>query len=572
MLERDPEPSAAARAPRRDVAVIQLVDDTALTRRAIRSILEPAGFSVHEAASGTEALDLAPVLRPDLIMLDIELPDIGGLEVARRLKEADTTSRIPVIHLSATRVSGDDLARGLDAGADAYLAHPVDPEVLLSTIRALLRMKSTVERITALQALTAALSSARTPAQVADALLDEGLFAASAVAGVLATISPDGAWLDIVKTSPEWPAVLSGEDARVSMSLPAPLSICAWIGGPLWIASRAAFEADYPHLHAPDLGAVACLPLAFGERISGAVGFSFPSARPFNDVNRSFLFTIATECAHALERINLHEAELRAREQAERATLLEREARVEQGRVEAALRLSIRAREDTLAIVSHDLRNPLSAVMMNADLANARLSAGKPERAGEAIDAILVASERMNTLISDLLDAASIESGHFSLHVEPSPIHEVIDEIVAMLGPVAGRKSIALRGEVTGRPVADCDRKRVLQVLSNLVGNAIKFTPAAGTITVRAAILGERVEIAVSDVGPGIAPEQLPHLFDRYWKGHARDRDGAGLGLFIVKGIVESHGGSVIVDSQLGRGTDFSFSLPAHAIAVGEGG
>ena len=214
MLSRDPDPPAAARAPRREAPVIQLVDDTALTRRTIRGVLERGGFVVHEAASGGEALELAPVLRPDLIMLDIELPDIGGLEVARRLKERDATSRIPVIHLSATRVSGDDLVRGLDAGADAYLAHPVDPDVLLSTIRALLRMKSTVERVAALQALTAALSSAHTPAQVAAALLDEGLFAAAAVAGVLATTSEDGAWLDIVATSLEatgggWTSVMA---------------------------------------------------------------------------------------------------------------------------------------------------------------------------------------------------------------------------------------------------------------------------------------------------------------------------------------------------------------------------
>ena len=169
------------------------------------------------------------------------------------------------------------------------------------------------------------------------------------------------------------------------MATPAPLSICAWVGAPVWIASQAALEADYPHLAAFDLGAVACLPLSFDGRVRGAVGFSFAAARPFSEVSRSFLaLTIATECAHpALERIRLHEAELRARQDAERAALQEHEARLEQGRVEAALRLSIRAREDMLAIVSHDLRNPLSSVMMNADLSKEHPREG-PARAAPA--------------------------------------------------------------------------------------------------------------------------------------------------------------------------------------------
>jgi signal transduction histidine kinase/CheY-like chemotaxis protein len=555
---------------RRDVPVIQVVDDAALTRRAIRGILERAGFEVHEAATGGEALALAPALRPDLIMLDIELPDIGGLEVARHLKELDTTSRIPVIHLSATRVSGHDLVRGLDAGADAYLVHPVDEEVLLSTIRALLRIKSTVERVAALQALTAALSSATTPLQIAEALLGAGLLAAGADGCVLATASTDGAWLDVVGASPAWPIVLSGNQARVSLTTPAPLSICAWTGEPLWIASRASLAADYPHLAGPELAsraslaAVACLPLTFDACVRGAVGFSFASERPFGDVTRSFLLTIATECAHALERIHLHEAERRARQDAERAAVHEREARLAQGRVEAALRVSIRAREDMLAIVSHDLRNPLSAVMMNADLSKSRLAAGKLDRAIEGMDAILVSAERMNTLINDLLDAASIESGLFTLHLEPCPLDDLVNEVLDMLQHLAAQRTIALRGMITGRPVAVCDRKRVLQILSNLVGNAIKFTPVAGTVVVRAAIVGDHVDVIVSDSGPGITDENLPHLFDRYWKGHARDSGGAGLGLFIVKGLVEAHGGHVAVTSQPGKGTDFSFSLPAH--------
>ena len=542
-----------------------------MTRDLVRGILERGGFSVHEAVTGGQALTLASTLRPDLIILDIELPDIGGLEVARRLKERDPTARIPVLHLSGTRVGADDMVRGLDAGADAYLVHPVEPQVLLSTIRALLRMRNTVGRIASLQALTASLSSASSAEQIADALIDDGLNAAGATGIALATAGGGANSLELIKASPGWPAPLSGTLERASMVLSAPLSICAWVGEPLWIPSYASLTTDYPHLASAsaalmNVEAVACLPLSFGEQICGAIGFVFPILSPFSEVNRSFLLTIATECGHAFERIYLSAAERRARAEAERAAAQERAARLEQERVEAALRMSIRAREDLLAIVSHDLRNPLSAVIMSTSLIKTRLLAGKLERADEYLDRTFRAAERMRVLIDDLLDAASIESGRFIINRAPHPIGGIVTDVVEMLGPMAKERSIELHADVPGSPVVDCDRKRVMQVLSNLVGNAIKFTPAKGSILICASEEDAHIKVTVSDTGPGISKDQVPHLFDRYWKGPSRDGGGAGLGLYIVKGIVEAHGGSVSVESSPGEGTSFSFSLPHHPL------
>lgn len=557
----DQSPPSGRRA---EAPVILIVDDAAFTRVALRGILEAAGFVVGEAVSGTEALALAAALRPDLIVLDTVLPDLSGAEVSRRLKGEDATARIPVIQFSASKVTGDDQVHGLDAGADAYLTHPIDPQVLVSTIRAQLRTKTTVERIIALQALTAAFAIARTREEIADALLGPGLVAAGASAGVLARSvdGDDGAWLQLVKASPAWPAALSGGQPRVSMTTSSPLSICAWIGEPVWIPSGAELAASYPHLLVSEVGAVACLPLSYDERVRGAVGFSFDAVTVFGQVNRSLLLTLATECAHALDRLDRQEGERRALEQAERAADHERQARIEQARIATELRHSIRAREDMLAIVSHDLRGPLSAIMMNADLTRARMSGGQLARADEAVDDILLLAERMNVLVDDLLVAASLESGMFTLHREPARIDEMVAETAQMLDPLVSQRSIEMLREVVGRPVVDCDRKRVLQILSNLIGNAIKFTPAAGTIRLHAEEVGEEIVVSVSDTGTGIDPAALPHVFDRYWKGHAGDGRGAGLGLFIVKGLVEAHGGRITVDSQPGAGSRFSFTLP----------
>jgi signal transduction histidine kinase/CheY-like chemotaxis protein len=568
LTERQLQP--VPRASPRPQTVILNVDDADLTRRIVTGILEQAGFLVHEATTGGQALELAATLRPDLIVLDIELPDIRGLEVARRLKTRDDTSRIPVLHLSAIRVTAEDLARGLDAGADAYLVHPVDPQVLLSTIRALLRMKTTVERIANLQGVTAALSDTRTHREVAEALARSGLCAGGASASALATLSTDGAALEIVGTTPGWPAALLGDVQSISMTESAPLSICAWTGVPLWIPSLEVLKRDYPHINNASVAmagvrSVACLPLVFGGRIRGALGFTFTEADALTEVNRSFLLTLAAECTHALERIHLYAAEQRALKEAEQAAALEHTARLDQALIEEALRASIRAREDLLAIVSHDLRNPLTAVTMAATVVKARFAAGQFDHADKYLDRIFKAADRMRLLVDDLLDAASIESGRFTLDSNPHPLDAIVTESTEIFGPMAKEKSIDLRREIVDLPVVECDRKRVLQVLSNLIGNAIKFTPPAGSICVRATLEGEQVILTVSDTGPGISEDRMPHLFDRYWKGHHQDGAGTGLGLYIVKGIVEAHGGCVSVESRPGAGSSFSVTLPVRA-------
>jgi len=173
------------------------------------------------------------------------------------------------------------------------------------------------------------------------------------------------------------------------------------------------------------------------------------------------------------------------------------------------------------------------------------------------------AGERMNRLIGDLLDMKRMENGR--LAVEPKPVRAgvLLTEAAEMLRPLAAAEGIELTLDIPDElPVVAADANRLQQVLSNLIGNAIKFTPKGGRISLRGARTEKDVCIAISDTGPGIPAEQLPHIFGQFWQGKRADRRGIGLGLGIAKGIVEAHDGTIWVESMVGAGSTFYFTLP----------
>jgi signal transduction histidine kinase len=175
---------------------------------------------------------------------------------------------------------------------------------------------------------------------------------------------------------------------------------------------------------------------------------------------------------------------------------------------------------------------------------------------------IIRIAEQMNRLIGDLLDAAAIDAGRLAIDREPRDAAELASDAIEMLRPLAEHDSISVEQPPVPEPVrVSCDRDRIVQVLGNLIGNAIKFTPTGGSITVTVARDASNVRFAVADTGPGIPPEQLAHLFERFWRAPG-NAPGVGLGLYIAKGIVEAHGGRIWVESQVGRGSTFSFTLP----------
>lgn len=235
---------------------------------------------------------------------------------------------------------------------------------------------------------------------------------------------------------------------------------------------------------------------------------------------------------------------------------------VEHARLFHEAQQATRARDDVLAVVAHDLRNPLNTVTMAVSL---MLETTPPERVQERRQAEIVrrAADRMNRMIQDLLDVKRMESGRLTVDSRPEQPDVLINDTVDMLRPLAAGSIIRMETNIEDNlPPVIADAARIQQVLSNLVGNAVKFTPRAGTISVCAERGDGEVRFSVIDTGPGIPAEQLPHIFGRFWQAKTSDRRGIGLGLAIAKGIVEAHNGRIWVESSVGLGSTFYFTLP----------
>jgi PAS domain S-box-containing protein len=275
------------------------------------------------------------------------------------------------------------------------------------------------------------------------------------------------------------------------------------------------------------------LPLVAREQLIGVLTL-FRTKGTFDSDDLGFAEDLARLAALALDNAQLHDA----------------------------VRASLRARDEMVGVVSHDLRNPVAAVkMLSRTLLRAPENGGA--QAHESIELISQAAEQMDALIRDLLDVNRLDAGKLvvaPLSVEPSTL---LTDSLQTLRPLVGEKGIALDLQIeTPLPKVMADPDRIQQTLSNLVGNAIKFSPAGSKIVVVARRDAGGVVISVVDNGKGIAAEQLPRVFDRNWQSSRTDRQGAGLGLAISKGIVEAHGGRIWIESSQSEGTTVSFSLP----------
>ncbi|HEU4535436.1 MAG TPA: hybrid sensor histidine kinase/response regulator, partial [Polyangiaceae bacterium] len=242
----------------------------------------------------------------------------------------------------------------------------------------------------------------------------------------------------------------------------------------------------------------------------------------------------------------------------------------EADRLRDAAERAARAREQTLAIVSHDLRTPLNAIGTAEGLLREELGdEARAARLGRPLDAIRRSVDGMNRLVGDLLDAASVDAGGLSLEPGPHLVAPILLELREAFESSAAARHVALLVEAApDLPPLWCDKRRLLQALSNLVSNALKFTPAGGIVRVTAEVEPSAVRFAVADTGPGIAAEAQPHVFDRYWHAAQGQGAGHGLGLFIAKGIVEGHGGQIELERSDASGTRFAIRLPLEPVAL----
>ena len=409
-------------------------------------------------------------------------------------------------------------------------------------------------RIARLQTITAGLTETLTREQVVEVICEQVMKALGANGCALVAPSPDGRELQVLRAT-GYPPELVERWRRFPVEADAPLTEAIRTGKPFIAETGAERDARYPRMRESlrelGPGALIAVPLVAQGRAVGGLGLTFAGDKRFDAAERAFLLALAGQCAQALERARLYEAERNARAQAEVAN---------------------RAKDEFLATVSHELRTPLTAIlgwskMMRGGQLNEELAA-------RAVEVIERNANAQAQLIEDLLDITRIIAGRLRLDVQDVELVPVIEAAVESVRLAAEAKGVRLQTVLDPRagPVSG-DAARLQQVIWNLLSNAIKFTPRGGRVQVRLARAGSHVELTVSDTGIGISPDFLPYVFERFRQADpttTRVYGGLGLGLAIARHLVELHGGAIEAASPGGGlGATFTVRLPLVA-ALGE--
>ncbi|WP_437675750.1 GAF domain-containing protein [Sorangium sp. So ce131] len=409
-------------------------------------------------------------------------------------------------------------------------------------------------RAARLEALAAALSTATTLEQAAQVAVEQITTALGAQGGALGVLHPDPGAVRVLAWCGVRPARSDGFRV-ISLDEPLPATDAVRHARPILLSSPEALTARYPHLEdlvEPQLRASAAIPFLLEERAVGVAWFHFAEPREFTREDEALMMTIGHQAAQAIARSLLFEAERAARALAESAE---------------------RRKDEFLAMLGHELRNPLAPILTALELMQ-RSQDGGGERAGVVGERARVVIERqvrhLERLVDDLLDVSRITRGKIALKPERLRVAELAAKAIELASPLLEQRKHRL--EVLMPPeelVVEGDHVRLVQVLTNLVTNAAKYTDPGGHIAVSAEPLGREVVIKVRDTGAGIPPSLLPHVFDMFVQGPQRldrEKGGLGLGLTIVKRLLEMHGGSVEARSDgPGEGSEFIARLPRAA-------
>ena len=435
----------------------------------------------------------------------------------------------------------------LEHQAEAAQAAAADAEQATEGAqRALRSAEASERRAERLQVATEALSGALSRAEVAKLIVDEAMVALGAQSGALAALEGDRLCFVAVR---HFSATRVGDVVPLDERWPLPTAVRT--GNPVVLTGRDAIRERFPVIaaaHAADgIQAVAAFPMETGGRVLGGLLVRFTTPRVLGVVDRSFMGAMSRIAAESFDRARLFDAERDARSAAEAAN---------------------RAKAAFLASMSHELRTPLQAALGFAQLMRSGLYGPVTDEQADVLARVERSQTHLAHLIDDILDFARLEAGRVRITLEPVAISQVFADVVPIVAPQADAKRVAL--EVT--PIADrlratADQRRLEQILINVVGNAIKFTPDGGTVRVDCVHDSDgNVTIRVRDTGVGIPADRLQSIFDPFVQVDSeftRTASGAGLGLSISRDLARLMGGELVVESTLGVGSTFSLSLRA---------
>ena len=504
-----------------------IVDDNAATRYAIRRVLERHGYEALEAGTGTEGLALIANEDIDALILDVNLPDISGFDIVRQLRMDDSTRLLPVIHVSAASIHTNDIITGLDAGADAYLIHPVDPDVLLATLRTLLRVRDTEHALRE--------SEARF----------KDIF--SQVAAPIAVIDSQFA---IHESNPALSLLLGDQPASSSLT-----------------ASLA--EGQEATLHALRAS------LASGTRWQGTLIMKVAGEQ------RETKWQVSPYRAAELGLVVIEDVtEQRQRERSQRQQLDNANtelAREVAERVRTEEQLMQAQKMDALGKltggIAHDFNNLLTGIITGIELLKRRVHEGRTDAVLRFADTALNSARSAASMTNRLLAFARQQP----LDARPADLNAQILSLEELLQRTIGEQ-ITLNLELNDEgAIAQVDANQLESAVLNLVINARDALPRGGSITISTATLqsqgdtdltdGNYVVLTVKDDGTGIAPEILSKVFDPFFTTKPLGQ-GTGLGLSSIYGFARQSGGEARLSSVVGQGTEVSLVLPA-AIAIG---
>jgi PAS domain S-box-containing protein len=491
---------------------VVVIDDNPATLYSTSRILRAAGFDVKEGTTGEQALEFAGK-GADILLLDVNLPDIHGFEVCRRLRADASTARLPVVHISATFVKEINKAEGLDAGGDGYLTHPIEPPVLIATVNAFLRTRRAEDEMRKSEAKFKAVFE---NALSGILLLDQHLTYMEvnpAMCELLNQPREEILGKSLLAFMPQGTSVDAKEIERS-------------------LERKGIWRGVFPVVRSD------------GELVHLEW---YISAHSSPGVRLAVVTDISDRTRLEAQRDELLASERSARAQAERANYL---------------------KDEFLGTLSHELRTPLNSILLWTQILLQNVN--DPEQVQRGLAAIERSTKVQAQLITDLLDVSRIISGKLRLEVQPLNLAATIKSALESLSPAIEGKELRLQTSFDPRVgMISGDPARLQQVIWNLVINATKFTPKGGRIDVKMERIDSHVEVSVSDTGQGIAAELLPYLFERFRQGDVsikRNSGGLGLGLAIVKHIVEMHGGTVAVASDgPGTGAKFTVLLPIAA-------